>query len=181
MVTLQPFTSSDFSRLMDWIPSPDLLVQWSGSQFSFPLSEDQLEDYIHGANQDGADRFIYKINEEGKTVGHISLGRIDYVNRSARIGKVFVHESMRGKGIAPQAVEKVLQLAFEDLNLHRVTLGVFHFNTSAIQCYKRVGFQTEGLLRDHRKVGEGYWSLYEMGILEHEWKEKGMKKSAQKS
>ncbi len=104
-------------------------------------------------------------------IGHISLGRVDRVNKSARIGKVLVGSSQyRGKGIGAEMVKAVLAIAFEEMQLHKVTLGVFDFNASAIRCYEKVGFVQEGLLRDARKNGDEYWNLIEMGILEDEWR-----------
>ncbi len=69
-------------------------------------------------------------------------------------------------------IEEILKIAFKELNLHRVSLGVFDFNYSAIACYEKAGFIKEGLLRDARKTGNEYWSLWEMSILENEWREK---------
>ena len=66
-------------------------------------------------------------------------------------------------------IEEVLNLAFEKLHLHRVSLGVFDFNKPAIACYKKAGFTKEGRLRDTSKIGNDYWSIYEMSILETEW------------
>lgn len=104
-------------------------------------------------------------------IGHISLGNVDRINESARIGKVLIGPSeSRGNGYGTQLMLAALTFAFEELNLHKVTLGVFDFNTSAIKCYEKVGFKKEGLLRDARKNGDEYWNLIEMGILESEWK-----------
>ena len=50
---------------------------------------------------------------------------------------------------------EILKIAFDELQLHRVSLGVFDFNHSAIACYEKVGFVKEGLLRDARKMGDG--------------------------
>ncbi|MDZ5610332.1 GNAT family protein, partial [Bacillus pseudomycoides] len=84
--------------------------------------------------------------------------------------KVLVGDSsMRGKSIGKKMMEAVLNVSFGKLNLHRVSLGVFDFNTSAIACYEKVGFVKKELLRDTRKIGDEYWSLWEMSILEHEW------------
>lgn len=66
-------------------------------------------------------------------------------------------------------MKAILKVAFEELNLHRVSLGVFDFNVSAIACYEKAGFTKEGLLRDSRKNGDEYWNLWEMSILENEW------------
>lgn len=176
MITLQPFEKKDFQQLIDWIDTPAFLLQWAGPGFQFPLTFAQLNTYIKDANQENADAFIYKVveNESGKTIGHISLGNIERSNRSARIKKVLVGpESGRGQGIGVKMIQAVLTVAFEDLQLHRVSLGVFDFNTPAIACYEKAGFQKEGLLRDCRKYEENYWSLWEMSMLENEWKQRG--------
>ncbi len=34
---------------------------------------------------------------------------------------------------------------------------------------KRLDLKKEGLLREIRKIGDEYWSLWEMSILEDEW------------
>ncbi|GAB3807101.1 GNAT family N-acetyltransferase [Virgibacillus kimchii] len=172
MVELKYFERTDFKQLIDWIDSPQFLLQWGGPAFSYPLTENQLEKYIENANNDNSDTLVYKVvsNETGDVIGHISLGKIDRINKSARVGKVLVGDkNVRGKGIGKLLMKEILKVAFDELNLHRVSLGVFDFNVSAIACYEKAGFIKEGLLRDSRKNGDEYWSLWEMSILENEW------------
>ncbi|MEN1936181.1 GNAT family protein [Paenibacillus sp. 102] len=172
MIELKYFERSDFKQLIDWIDSEKFLLQWGGPVFSYPLQEKQLEKYIENANDENANTFVYKVidKETRKVIGHISLGKIDRVNKSARIGKVLVGDtSMRGKSVGKKMMEEVLKVAFEQLDLYRVSLGVFDFNASAIVCYERVGFAKERLLKDARKIGDEYWNLWEMRILKHEW------------
>lgn len=176
MIQLAYFTREDFAQLMNWISSEAFMVQWSGTGFSFPLHIHQLEQYIKEANRPGADAFIYKViyKETGNTVGHISLD-VDRRNESARIGKVLVgDEHMRGKNIGRHMVEAVTAIAFTELKLHRVSLGVFDFNHAAVTCYEKAGFKKEGLLRDARKAGNQYWNLWEMSILEKEWRNRAV-------
>lgn len=175
MIQLKKFEKTDFGQLIDWIDSSAFLLQWAGSTFQFPLTEEQLETYIEKANQEESDVFIYKVLdlEKGNVIGHISLGRIDRKHRTARIGKVLIGDrDVRGKGIGGQMMAEMLKIAFDELNLHRVSLGVFDFNTGAIACYEKAGFVKEGLMRDCRINGEEYWSMWEMSILEHEWRER---------
>lgn len=172
MVELKYFERSDFNQLIEWIDSPEFLLQWGGPGFDYPLNDAQLEKYIENANNNNSEALIYKAidSDTGRTVGHISLGKIDRKNRSARVGKVLVGDkNARGKGIGRQMIREILKIAFDDLHLHRVSLGVFDFNVSAISCYEKAGFVKEGLLRDSRKNGDEYWSLWEMSILENEW------------
>ncbi|PFO65177.1 GNAT family N-acetyltransferase [Bacillus cereus] len=170
VVKLEPFKKTDFKQLMNWINSEQFLIQWSGNAFAYPLNEQQLENYIESSNT-----LAFKVIDEDskKVVGHISLGQIDNINKSARIGKVLVGDTkMRGRSIGKHMMKAALQIAFEELKLHRVTLGVYDFNTSAISCYEKIGFVKEGLLRESKKVGETYWNLWEMSMLEYEWSDK---------
>lgn len=174
MIKLKYFEPADFQQLINWIETPQFLLQWGGPAFSYPLTENQLAKYIECANTDNSDTLIYKAidNETGNVIGHISLGKIDKINKSARVGKVLVGDkNVRGKGVGNLLMKEILQVAFDELNLHRVSLGVFDFNVSAIACYEKVGFIKEGLLRDSRKNGDEYWNLWEMSILENEWLE----------
>ncbi|WP_324655801.1 GNAT family N-acetyltransferase [Bacillus cereus] len=168
VIKLESFKKSDFKQLINWINSEEFLIQWSGNAFTFPLDEQQLEKYIESANT-----LAFKMVDEetSDVIGHISLGQIDNINKSARIGKVLVgNTKMRGRSIGKHMMKAVLHIAFDELKLHRVTLGVYDFNTSAISCYEKIGFVKEGLLRESKRVGETYWNLWEMSMLEYEWK-----------
>lgn len=173
MVELQYFEPSDFQQLIEWVKTPEFLIQWSGTSFQYPLNETQLEQYLEKANQENAETYAYKVvlQETGQVAGHISLGRIDTKNQSARIGRVLVGENaQRGKGIGQRMMKEILRVGFEQLHLHRISLGVYDFNHSAIACYEKAGFQKEGLLRDTNKVGDTYWSMWEISILDKEWR-----------
>ncbi|WP_141558492.1 GNAT family N-acetyltransferase [Bacillus thuringiensis] len=168
VIKLKTFKKSDFKQLINWINSEEFLIQWSGNAFTFPLDEQQLEKYLESANT-----LAFKVvdKETSDVIGHISLGQIDNINNSARIGKVLVgNTKMRGRSIGKNMMKAVLHIAFDELKLHRVTLGVYDFNISAISCYEKIGFVKEGLLRESKRVGETYWNLWEMSMLEYEWK-----------
>lgn len=174
MIKLEYFSREDFQQLMEWMNSEHLITNWAGSLFRYPLTEESLDWYIEDTNDiHSSDAFIYKaVNTlTGKTVGHISLGSVSKKNRSGRISRVLVgntHE--RGKGVCTGMINAVLKIGFEDLNLHRISLGVYDFNHAAIRCYEKCGFVKEGLMRDVLRYEDEYWSLWEMSILEEEWR-----------
>lgn len=176
-VELRPFERNDFARLIGWIKSPDFLLQWAGANFNYPLDEAQLERYIQGSEGEQPIRRIFKavdINTKA-VVGHIELNNIDLRNKSAKVCRVLVGEpSLRGRGIGTQMIRKLLDIGFHQLSLHRIDLVVFDFNKAAIRCYEKLGFVKEGHLREVRRIGGEYWSLYQMSILEHEWGSPGV-------
>ncbi len=174
MIRLEYFDREDFQQLIEWMNNEHLIMNWAGSLFKYPLTEDSLDWYTEDTNKTGSsDAFIYKAisTASGKTVGHISLGSISDKNRSARISRVLVGNTERGKGVCTGMIKAILKIGFEDLKLHRISLGVYDFNTSAIRCYEKCGFVKEGLMRDVLRYDDNtYWSLFEMSILEDEWR-----------
>jgi RimJ/RimL family protein N-acetyltransferase len=174
MIQLEYFTPADFKQLITWIDNEQLLKEWSGSLFSFPLTEDSLAWYIEGANDlSDPDAFIYKAidSETGQTVGHISLGSFSETNKAARITRVLIgNTAARGRGYCQGMIKAVLRVGFEQLGLHRISLGVYDFNEAAIGCYKKAGLKIEGVMRDVVRYKDGYWSLIEMAVLEDEWR-----------
>lgn len=173
MIRLAYFEKDDVNLLIDWINTDELLTNWAGSLFSFPLTASSMEWYISKTNDlNASDAFVYKVinDETGEVVGHISLGGISRKNRSARISRVFISDGNKGKGYCRAMVEAVLKIGFEDLKLHRISLGVYDFNSAALKCYQSAGFIIEGITRDVLMYNDKWWSLVEMSILEDEWK-----------
>ncbi len=173
MIVLEAFTPADFNQLIEWVDDERLMKEWSGSMFSFPLTTAGLTWYVQDSNNlADPSVFIYKAvdSKTGVTVGHISLGGISQRDRAGRITRVLVGKTTeRRRGICQAMVAALLRIGFEDLALHRISLGVYDFNQAAVNCYLKAGFVQEGLLRDVVRHGEEYWNLIEMGILETEW------------
>jgi RimJ/RimL family protein N-acetyltransferase len=173
MISLRPFTRLDFPRLIGWITSRELMVQWAGpTEFTFPLTETQLEKYLAGAAGERPVRRVYApITGQGDVCGHIELGAISYENNSASLCRVFVAPEYRGTGICTPMVRQALAIGFDEFGLRRIDLRVYAFNTPGIRCYEKAGFVKEGLLRRSQKFGEQIWDTVVMGILREEWVE----------
>ena len=171
MIRLRSFTDSDFTRIIDWIKSREMLIQWAGpTEFDYPLSEDQLRNYLQGSIGENSSRRIFTvIAEDGTACGHIELGAINRENQTASLCRVFLAPEYRGRGLCTPMVEKLLALGFGDMSLRRIELRVYSFNSSGIRCYEKAGFVKEGLLRQSQKIGDRYWDTVMMAILREEW------------
>ena len=172
MIQLEYFTQHDFKQLMGWITNEEILMNWSGSLFNFPLTKESLDWYIEDVNDiNRSDVFIYKAVEiaTGEVVGHISLGGISKKNKAGRISRVLIDPNHQGKGYCRQMASAVLKIGFKELHLHRICLGVYNFNKAAISCYQKAGFIIEGTNRDCLLFKGNWWSLVEMSMLEEEW------------
>ena len=91
------------------------------------------------------------VEHEGAVVGEVLLWLTDVAGKVAEIGWV-LDPSASGKGFATEAVTAVLQLAFEDYELHRVVAQLDPRNEASARLAQRVGLRQEAHLR------QNWWS-----------------------
>jgi RimJ/RimL family protein N-acetyltransferase len=66
----------------------------------------------------------------------------------------------------------LLRFAFTEVNLRRVSLGVFEYNPRAIRTYEKTGFRHEGRVRQFLNKEGRRWDMLFMGIMREEWLER---------
>lgn len=175
-IELFPLAAPDFDTLIAWVTSRKLQVMWAGRTFRFPLDHDQLRAYLNACRGRRPARAAFKAvaGNRREMLGSVNFHHIDWENRSGRLGLVIVSPGRRAEGIGSRMVRLALARGFEDYGLHRIELGVFDFNFSAIRCYERCGFVREGVQRHACRYKDGYWNLVMMSILRSEWSSKGV-------
>jgi RimJ/RimL family protein N-acetyltransferase len=163
MIRLEKFNKQDYDRLISWAISEEFMIQFSGPLFNYPLTHEELDFYSSAKN-----RLIFRVVdcESGNVIGHAEINNIDHINKNARLCRILVGDpECRNKGFGKLIIKELVRIGFSELRLHRLDLGVFDFNSQAIKCYKDCGFEIEGLLRDTTRIGDEYWSIYNMSIL----------------
>ena len=108
--------------------------------------------------------------QPGRLVGLIDLVVERWPHRDAFIGIGIGERADWGKGYGSDAMRLILRYAFDELNLHRVTLTVFEYNERAIHTYRKLGFQEEGRQRQRLRRDGRLWDMLVMGLLKEEWK-----------
>ena len=76
---------------------------------------------------------------------------------------------LRGQGLGTEALQLLLQFAFEELNLRRVGLTVLAYNERAIKTYQAAGFVEEGVIREAAERDGSRYDLLIYGLLRDEW------------
>ena len=102
-------------------------------------------------------------------IGHIALYAIKRVPYSSAFVGYSLDERYVGQGIATEAVSLMLQLAFEQLKLHRVEAYIAPDNIASIRVIEKNGFQQEGLLRKLLYINGQWIDHYQYAILEEEY------------
>ena len=153
---------SEFVRLLDTDPARLLSVDKYKEWFEKDLVEQQKNDELF---------FLIRTLEEDLTIGLIGLDGIQWVHGDAWVGIGLGERKYWGKGYGTDAMRILLRYAFEELNLHRLSLSVFEYNSRAIRSYEKVGFVIEGCARQFLNRDGRRYDMIFMGILRDEWKE----------
>lgn len=136
MIELQPFSEKDFETFKSWITNEDELYQFAGTIFSYPLTNEQLYNYIKMTDKKP---LKVVLNSTNKTIGHCEL---NYENGNHRLSRILIgNKELRGQKIGEQIVRKMVNLFFDNEKTNEVDLNVFDWNKMAIKCYQKVGFK----------------------------------------
>lgn len=165
-VMLAPITRADAPVLFKWINDRELVLLSSAYR---PVHETTHLEWVRGLSQrPDAVAFAIRLKKSRRLVGVCQLTQITRVHRSAELQIRIGDARWRGRGLGTEAVRLLVDFAFKDLNLHRVSLQVFRTNARAVRSYKRSGFQLEGTLRDAAYVDGQYVDVLVMAILRRE-------------
>ena len=104
---------------------------------------------------------MFVIEEEGQLAGRINLNSlIRGAFQSASVGYV-VDQHMTGRGIATAALRQVIDIAFSELNLHRLQAETLTDNPASQRVLRRCGFIDYGRAPEYLKV-DGRWQTNDL-------------------
>lgn len=127
-VTLRALEPADLERVYEWINDRDV------TRFimaRYPMSRSDEEKWL--ADSSGKNGFARDVrlaieNETGTHIGTIGLHAIAPEDRAAELGIMIGDKSFWSNGYGTDAVQTLVLFAFEQMNLHRVSLGVIEYN-----------------------------------------------------
>lgn len=151
------------NEYLDWMNNPEVYKYLeTGGDYKI----EDLRKYLESVEANDSILFwAIHIKESGKHIGNI---KIDPINKRHRLGEygIMMGDSEEwGKGYAKEASKIVINHCFRDLGLRKITLGVVEDNRTAVNLYKKLGFSTEGIYKDHGCYDGKLCNLIRMAIF----------------
>lgn len=140
-----------------WEPHPSL-------EYTREFIEIVLSKYKSGEYNDWA--IVHK--KDDKMIGTCGFTRIDEENSVVEIGYV-LNPQYWGRGIATEAVEKIIEFAFEELQANRIEAKFIFGNEASLAVMKKVGMKFEGYQREAMLVKGKYKTIGTASILSSEY------------
>jgi len=134
-----------------------------------PFSLQETEDWIKSCISRSNGYLQKAITASDIHIGWIDLKNFDLNNKQAELGIAIGNKEYWGKGIGKSAIKLMLKIGFEELNLNKIWLRVDYDNEGAIKCYSKIGFISEGMMRQDRYRKGIFVDRYRMSILKGEF------------
>lgn len=163
---LRPGEDNDLQYLFKWYNDAELnkLAGWSDSK----VTVDKLRYNLYRSY--GSDPMNLMIDDEdGRPIGTIQLYDFNDQDKSCKLGIRIGDRNYWGKGYGEDAVNTLLEYAFMQLDLYRVTLKVYEYNERAARCYVKCGFKHEGRTRQSAYIDGAFYDELIMGALKSEF------------
>lgn len=129
---------------------------WEVSNTQTPYSRFLIRQYLENAHQDIYEakqlRLAICLNDTFEAVGLIDLFDFDPKNNRAGVGIVISSETNRNLGIGSEALQLVINYAFNQLQLHQLYANIGSDNEISLQLFTKFGFQRIGVKKDWIKV-----------------------------
>ena len=103
--------------------------QWMGTEVSFPLTYEKIENLENK----------FSVFNEEEFIGMIQEVRVEEDN--IHIGRFVLNPTKTGVGLGTKALKEFIDFIFKDENIQSISLTVFDFNKSAKRVYDKLGFE----------------------------------------
>jgi RimJ/RimL family protein N-acetyltransferase len=166
-VYLRPLEIADARTIVPWLNDPEVTRNLRRYQ---PMTLAEEEEFLRRLPESATDLALgIALRADDRLVGATGLHKMDTRNRHAELGIFIGDKSAWGKGHGTEATRLLVRHAFDTLNLNRVWLHVYEYNEAALRVYQKVGFRTEGRLRQDTFRDGRFWDTIVMGVLREEW------------
>lgn len=129
-------------------------------------------DEFHSNLKQESDSLLFAICNGGKACGHAALMRIVPENRCIEVGNVLFSPALQRTPAATEAMYLLARYVFDELHHRRYEWKCDALNAASRRAALRLGFQFEGIFRQHRIVKGRNRDTAWFSMLDSEWPER---------
>lgn len=176
---LREMTPADVTALLKHFGNPEV-VRYIDMQ---PIRTiEQANEWLkwmggHFADRDGL-RWGIVLKDTETFIGSAGLHKWNRESRYAGIG-VDVAPPYWGAGYATEIMSAVVEFGWKQMGLNRIEADIVQGNNASIHILTKLGFKSEGVLRQRLRKGGKYYDVHLFGLLRSDYENILKKRSAE--
>lgn len=138
----------------------------TGGNYTIEMLSDYLNEVVK------KDIYFWGIHIKGNNmhIGNIKIDPVNLRHGSAEYGIMMGEKMEWGKGYAKEATIRIIDYCFSNLKIRKLTLGVIADNIRAVNLYKQLGFEIEGVYKKHGIYNGKYCDDIRMALFNPSYK-----------
>ena len=169
---LRPLEKSDLETVTPWFQDIEDLARFDRTS-RIPLNLAQTEENwsdVFSASAGGSKCWFVAESHSGQVVGMSGLEAISPINRDAIVA-MFVDKPVRRLGVGIRATALVVDFAFRQLGLNRLTSYYRADNANSRDLVAKLGCKIEGTMRQAWFADGRFHDMVVVGVLKQDWEQ----------
>ncbi len=150
---------------LSWLNDPEVVKYMS--TWSTTYTFDELVEYARKTIASDKNH-MFAIFAGEMHIGNVKLS-VNTTHHYADVGIMVGSKEHWGRGYAKRAISEVVDHAFKELKLKKLTAGMVITNRRSLGAFLSNNFQIEGYRRSHWQFAAGRSDYVELGLLRTEW------------
>ncbi len=165
-VILREQREEDAAYFAFWFSQPQIMFRCG---FTEPTDEEKERRYINEYYKSEDSVWFTITDTDGSVIGETGLLRMFPAWHCTDLTIIIPDPERQKKGYGTEAIRLMLDMAFREYEMNRVSIGVVGLNTDALKFYKKIGFRQEGIQEQGYYYNGEYSDFVMMRILREEW------------
>jgi [ribosomal protein S5]-alanine N-acetyltransferase len=167
-VTLRPVTLDDVTPIyVAWLNDP-VVNRYLETRFATQTLE-TVATYVRSTIANPLEHFFaICLGVERRHVGNIKVGPIKHPHRLADVSLFIGDRDAWGRGVAKVAIGLISRFAIRDLQLSKLSAGVYAPNVGSAKAFLSNGYLQEAVRRKHLLLDDQPIDLLEFGLCADE-------------
>lgn len=145
-ITLEKWKKEDAYDLMKICNETDRT--YLSNRLPYPYTEENADWWLNMVSEkEGKNGIFRSVRVDGEIVGNITVEqKEDVFVKDAELGYLLLPR-MWSRGIMSEAVRRICEIAFKELDIVRITGQVYEPNAASRRILEKNGFELEGILK----------------------------------
>ncbi len=169
-VVLRALEREDLKLLHKWLNDAEVMERARSQPDNVASMENVEKEFEQDVKGENPHRrtFIVAEKKTGKAVGWAMLRWWRIYSTTADLGLVIAEKRLRGRGFGTEATQLLVDIAFNQLNMHKAELFTRADNKAAIGAVTKCGFKLEGTHREEVYFNGRFWDGLTFGLVRNE-------------